>query len=382
MEKISFKIGLAFLSFMLLGFISCQKQQIEEPFQTRAYDFEIPYGFPTDLNIPADNPMTVEGVALGRYLFYDGRISGRTDEKAMSCSSCHLQKNAFEAGIDNPNFRNGHPRGVSGEETHHVTLPLMNLVWNNSAYGWNGYIYKDNLQNDMRNIEDIVRLSVTARDELNSDTNTVKRILQSTQGYPDLFQKAFGSNIITFKNVERAIAQFVRTLVSANSKFDKYLRGEEQLSQSELNGFVLFTTEEGADCFHCHGGGGNPLFTTHLFYNNGKETTYQDNFDRLFISGDPMDRGAYKATSLRNIELQAPYMHDGRFNTLEEVIDMYSNKVQITPLVNPLMHHANTNGVQLTEQEKQDLLSFLHSLKDVDFITNPEFSKPESFPGE
>ena len=123
----------------------------------------------------------------------------------------------------------------------------------------------------MRNIEDMVRLSVLSKDEIDGDTTRIKELFQTIEGYSTLFEKAFGSNKVTFKNIEKSIAQFVRILISANSKFDKYMRGEIQLSQSELNGFVLFTTEEGADCFHCHGGYGNPLFTTHLYYNNGKE---------------------------------------------------------------------------------------------------------------
>lgn len=384
MKLNSYKLIIIILGFMMFGLVSCQKQTIENPVAhtTTAYDFEIPYGFPTKLNIPNDNPLTVEGVELGRYLFYDGRLSGRKNiDDQISCSTCHKQKNSFEAGLDNPNFKNGHPRGFNGEETHHVTLPLMNLVWNNSAYGWNGNVFENNSKNKLNNIEDIVRVSFIAQNEIGTDTNTVVEVLQSIDGYSELFEKAFGSSRITFKNVERAISQFVRTLVSANSKFDKYLRGEKQLSQSEMNGYVLFTTEEGADCFHCHGGGGNPLFTTHLFYNNGKESSYADEFDRLFISGDPMDKGAYKATSLRNIIYQAPYMHDGRFETLEEVIDMYSHSVLMTPLVNPLMHHANTNGVQLTPTEKSDLISFLKSLTDEDFVTNPKFAKPDNMPG-
>ncbi len=384
MKLYSYKLPLFFMGFLLIGLVSCQKQNIENPaaYNTTAYDFEIPYGFPNKLNIPDDNPLTVEGVELGRYLFYDGRLSGRQKvSEQISCSNCHQQKYSFEAGINNPNFKNGHPKGFNGEETHHVTLPLMNLVWNNSAYGWNGNVFKNNVKENLNNIEDIVRISFIAQNEIGTDTVTVVEVLNSIDGYPELFEKAFGSSKITFRNVERAIAQFVRTLVTANSKFDKYLRGETQLNQSEMNGYVLFTTEEGADCFHCHGGGGNPLFTTHLFYNNGKESSYSDQFDRLFISGDPMDKGAYKASSLRNIIYQAPYMHDGRFNTLEEVIDMYSHSVLMTPLVNPLMHHANTNGVQLTPQEKSDLISFLKSLTDEDFITNPKFSKPDKMPG-
>ena len=151
-----------------------------------------------------------------------------------------------------------------------------------------------------------MRLAVLAEDELNADTTRVKQLFQSLNGYPDLFFKAFGSERITFKNIERAIAQFVRTLISADAKFDRFLRGEEQLTAAELNGFVLFTTEEGADCFHCHGGFGNPLFTTHLFYNNGKDTIFSDPQDHYAVTGDPMDMGAYKAPSLRNIELTGP----------------------------------------------------------------------------
>ena len=187
----------------------------------------------------------------------------------------------------------------------------------------------------MQNIEDFVRLAVVAHDEMDGDTNRVVHLFQSIPGYPELFGRAFGSEKITFKNIERAIAQFVRTLISANSKFDRYIQGEVQLSQSELNGYVLFTTEEGADCFHCHGGFGNPLFTTNLFYNNGKDSIYTDPMDRYQITKDPMDRGAYKATTLRNIEVQGPFMHDGRFKTLEEVIEFYSHEVVWSPEVDP-----------------------------------------------
>lgn len=386
MDKISdFKLW-SLVLLILFIFSSCVKETIEiprQPHNPTPYIIEVPYGFPTKMNIPDDNPMTVEAIELGRYLFYDGRLSGRTDpDSLMSCATCHRQERSFEAGLDHPDFRKGQPQGLSGLKTNHVTLPLINLVWNNTGYGWNGFLYPDNPEMDMRNLEDFVRLSVIAKDEINGDTATVVDLFQSIDGYPELFNKAFGSDRVTFKNIERSIAQFVRTLISANSKFDKYLRGEVQLSQSELNGFVLFTTEEGADCFHCHGGGGNPLFTTHLFYNNGKEASFNDPMDRLSISNDPMDYGAYKATTIRNIELQGPYMHDGRFETLEEVIEMYSHNVVLTPYINPLMHHVNDNGVQLTAIEKQDLLNFIHSLYDEDFITNRKFSKPTRFPDE
>jgi cytochrome c peroxidase len=158
------------------------------------------------------------------------------------------------------------------------------------------------------------------------------------------------------------------------------MRGEVQLSPSELNGFVLFTTEEGADCFHCHGGFGNPLFTTHLFYNNGKDTIFTDPRDRYAVTGDLMEKGAYKAPTLRNIELTAPYMHDGRFKTLDEVIDFYSHHVLNSPYIDPLMHHVADGGTQLTQNEKADLIAFIKTLRDDEFLTNPAFSRPANFP--
>jgi cytochrome c peroxidase len=300
----------------------------------------------------------------------------------MSCAYCHRQERSFEAGIDHPDFENGHPRGLSGKKTHHVMLPMINLVWNHNGYGWNGFLHPQNPNEDFRNIEDFVRLAVIAEDEINADTGRVVQLFQSLEGYPELFRKAFGSEKITFRNIERAIAQFIRTLISSNSKFDQYMQGEVQLSQSELNGYVLFTTEAGADCFHCHGGFGNPLFTTNLFYNNGKDTVYQDPMDRFSVTGDLMDRGAYKATTLRNIEVQAPYMHDGRFQTLEEVIEFYSHHVKWSPEIDPLMHHVNRGGVQLLPSEKTDLLNFIKTLRDDEFLTNPAFAKPPKFPDE
>jgi len=255
------------LSIFLLFFNACVKDdKVEEVFEPTPYQIDIPFGFPTKLNIPEDNPMTIEGVELGRYLFYDGRLSGRTHpDSLMTCATCHRQERTFEAGVDHPDFPGGFPHGITGLQTHHVMLPMINLVWNFNGYGWNGFLYPDNPVESLRNIEDFVRLAVLAKDEIDGDTLQTRELIQSIPGYPELFKKAFGSDKVTFTNIEKAIAQFVRTLISANSKFDKYMRGEVQLNQSELNGYVLFTTEEGADCFHCHGGFGNPLFTTHLF---------------------------------------------------------------------------------------------------------------------
>jgi cytochrome c peroxidase len=376
-----FPEGFLIISLSLLLF-SCKEEERVE-WVTTPYTFDIPFAFPTKMNIPEDNPMTVEGVELGRYLFYDGRLSGRTHpDSLMSCATCHIQANSFEAGLDHPVFQGGFVHGITGLQTHHVMLPLINLVWNQSGYGWNGFIHKNNPNTNLRNIEDFVRLAVIAEDEMNGDTTRVKQLFQKIDGYPELFFKAFGSSTITFTNIEKAIAQFVRTLVSANSKFDRYLVGQEQLSGPELNGFMLFTTEEGADCFHCHGGFGNPLFTTHLFYNNGKDTVFNDILDRFAVTADPMDKGAYKAPTLRNIELTGPYMHDGRFATLDEVIDFYSHHVKWSEQVDPLMHHVLRGGVQLTPPQKEDLKAFIKTLRDDAFLTNPDFGRPDKFPDD
>jgi len=379
MNQIFEKVALIAAFLMVLLFPAC-KDDVPE-YNPTPYQIIVPKYFPTQMNIPADNPMTVEGVDLGRFLFYDGRLSGNPEPgKMMVCGSCHLQARSFECGIDHPKYTGGRPFGITGIVTPHYMLPMVNLVWNESGYFWSGLVSEDNPNSNQRNLEDIVYLGVTAPHEMAGDTNKTKALIQSIPGYPELFAKAFGSHTVTFRNISRAIAQFIRTFTSSDSKFDRYMRGEIQLSTQELNGYVLFMTEDGADCFHCHGGSGNPLFTTNLFYNNGKDSVFSDPRDRFSVTGDPSDKGAYKATTLRNIELTGPYMHDGRFKTLEEVINFYSEGIIWSPYVHPLMHHSYDGGIQLTEPEKKDLIAFIKTLRDETFLTNPAFGAPDKLP--
>lgn len=370
---------------ILSGFVTACNEQDEITLvpvhKTTPYEIKIPFGFPNKLNIPEDNPMTVEGVELGRYLFYDGRISGHSEpEKQMSCGTCHLQENAFECGVNHPKFTNGKTFGVTGIATPHYMMPLFNQIWNHNGYLWNGAVHETNPDPMRQNLEALTYLSIIAPHEMNSDTLSSVNAIRAIPGYAELFKKAFGSEDVTIDRMGKAIAQFVRTLISANSRFDQYLRGETQLTPDEISGYVLFVTEEGADCFHCHGGSGNPLFTTNLYYNNAKDSIFDDPRDRFAVTGDPMMHGAYRAPSLRNITLTAPYMHDGRFKTLDEVIDFYSDGLVYSPYVDPLMHYINYGGTMLTPTEKAQLKAFLKTLTDEDFIKNPAFSKPDSFP--
>ncbi len=371
---------LFFLFCCLLLLVSCQHED-EAEYHPTPYFFDIPMFFPTDLNIPEDNPMTVEGIELGRYLFYEGRMSGRTDpDSLMSCATCHIQANSFECGIDHPKFTGGTTFGLSGTPTPHYMLPLINLIWNSNGYLWNGFISGENPSPHQQNLEALVWMGITAPHEMAGDTNRTKALIRNTEGYPELFAKAFGSEEVTVDRMSKAIAQYVRTLVSTDCKFDRYMRGEEQLTESELSGYILFTTEEGADCFHCHGGFGNPLWTTNLYYNNGKDSLFTGEFedprDRYHVTGNLSEMGAYKAPTLRNIALTAPYMHDGRFKTLDEVIDFYSCHVVWSPFIDPLMHHVASGGVRLTLKEKADLTAFLMTLTDTVFINNPAYSDP------
>ncbi len=377
---------LVIFTFIAMIFVGCEPDDpVITPLpQATPYTIQIPPGFPTNLNIPADNPMTVEGIRLGRHLFYDGRLSGRTHpDSLMSCATCHVQSRGFSTGIDNPRYPGGQTHGLTGIYTPHYTMPLVNLVFNSNGYLWNGmihdsnpYVYQDDPRYHRKNIESLVWMGIVAPHEMIGNIDKSVELIASIPMYPPMFEAAFGTPEVTYERISKAIAQFIRTLITDDSKFDKYLRGEYQLTPSELNGFVLFVTEEGADCFHCHGGDGNPLFTTNLYYNNATDNSFGDPRDRYAITGNPVDIGAYKAPTLRNIFSTAPYMRDGRFETIDEVIDFYSHHLLWSPYVHPLMHKINEGGAQLLPFQKQDLKNFLLTLQDTTFLTNPEFSNP------
>jgi len=372
-----------FYTFCLLVsaffFQSCDPKPTEVPFSATPYYLEIPRFFPTNLHIPNDNPLTVEGIELGKHLFYDERLCGYLGENPdsmMSCATCHVQANNFDIGMNNPRFPGGKSFGLSGAPTPHNTMPLMNLVFNSEGYFWNGMVHEANPDILKRTLEDIVLMGITAPHEMNSTPERAVFALKQNPKYPAMFKNAFGTEEIRIVYIQKAIAQFIRTLVSANSKFDRFCRGKEQLTEDEMNGYVLFSTEEGADCFHCHGGDGNLLLTTNMYYNNALSNSFDDLRDRFAVTRNTQDIGAYRAPSLRNCMVSPPYMHDGRFTTIDEVLEFYNFGLQYSPFVHPLMHKIDQGGAFLTLSQIAYLKAFLNTLTDTDFLTNPQFSKP------
>ena len=315
------------------------------------------------LKIPVDNPLTVEGIALGKKLFYDNILSA---DNTISCSSCHVQSRSFG---DSKKLS----VGINGQLGLRNAMPLFNLGWfedPSQVKGGHGFFWDGRIAT----LENQVLAPIEDPREMNQDLAELEQELRNHAEYPALFKKAFGTDSITTKLIMFAIAQFERTLISGNSKFDQYKRGELQLTESELRGLTLFTTES-ADCFHCHGNDRSPFFTDFKFHNNGLDSIPTD-IGLGGITGKAEDVGLFKTPSLRNLSFTAPYMHDGRFNTIEEVIEFYNSGTKNGPTtdLNIIKNHPK-GGLNLTAQNKADLIAFLKTLDDYNFVTDVRFSK-------
>lgn len=308
--------------------------------------FTLPPGFP-QISLPADNPLTVEGVALGRRLFTEVRLS-RTG--VQSCATCHQPARAFSDSVPLS-------LGADGKPGARNAMPLFNLAWS-GAYAWDG---------GKPHIRDQVVAAMTNDLEMHADPVRVVSALSADAALGDAFRAAFGSREITVALIGLALEQYLLTLVSADSKFDRAMRGETPLTEDEKQGFAIFSTEydpargqRGADCFHCHGG---VLFSDYAYKNTGLDLVSADP-GRAGVTGNAADRGKFKTPSLRNVALTAPYMHDGRFVTLAEVVAHYDHGVERAENLDPNIAKHPDAGLQLTDAEQRQLVAFLRTLSD------------------
>lgn len=353
-------VGL-FLTIMIC-LTSCNEDPAEDeiPLDTTAYIFDSgPFPMP---EIPVDNPLTEAKVQLGRMLFYDPILS---EGEIQACADCHLQADAFD---DIRQFS----LGVDELAGARNAMSIVNMAWNTNGFFWDGRA-ETLREQSLLPIQDPLEMNESLEDAVSK--------LQNQATYRDQFSSAYGSSIVSSEKISLALEQFMMTIVSYNSKYDKVVAGLDQFTDSEQRGHDLYFSEynpafpesSGADCAHCHGGFN---FENDRYMNNGLDAGNFDDLGRFLVTGSNADRGRFKVPTLRNIALTAPYMHDGRMNTLEEVIDHYDNGIQISNSLNPALLATTYTGLMLTDQDKTDIVNFLHTLTDETITQNSEFSSP------
>lgn len=316
---------------------------IDLPAQPEGFPFTIPSHIPIP-PLPADNPLLISRVALGKALFHEPLLSRKN---SLSCASCHQGKT-----LSDPRILSSGTEGQLG--TRH-SMPLFNLAWKSSFF-WDGR---------SSSLREQALLPIQDHLEMDESLDRVVAKLKDDPRYPLLFAKAFGSGAISPESLGLAIEAFLLTQLSLDSKLDQSRRGRATLNDEEKRGFELFFTESeprlgkrGADCFHCHGGA---LFSDHSFHNNGLPPT--EDLGLEGTTGRATDRYKFSTPSLRNIALTAPYMHDGRFATLEEVVAHYNAPATRTETLDPnLAKHPN--GLGLSEADQAALVAFLKALTD------------------
>jgi cytochrome c peroxidase len=306
------------------------------------------------IKLPPDNPLSVEGVALGRRLFHEVMLSR---SNSQSCASCHDPALAFTDG-------RRRSIGESGQPGRRNAMSLMNLAWAKEFF-WDGRA---------QSLREQVLVPIQDAHEMNETLPRIVAKLTATSDYPAQFQTAFGSAGITSNRVALALEQFLLTLVSQESRFDRAARKLGTLTAQEQRGLQLFVMEHdparglrGADCFHCHGGN---LFTSQQFLNNGLAERAGD-LGRMEVTKAAADRGKFKVPTLRNVALTAPYMHDGRFATLEEVIAHYNGPLHRSPTLDPNLAKHPESGLGLSAADQAALVAFLKTLTDETFLPRP-----------
>lgn len=341
------KILIFLISMILLG--SCKKTPVA--ISTEPISFNQPANFPSPIYDLSKNPITENGYQLGRRLFYDGRLSR---DGTISCAECHSQPYAFT--------HHGHAisHGIDNKIGLRNAPAIQNTAWMKSFF-WDGGVF----DLDLFSIAPI-----TNPVEMDESLSNVLDKLRKDDSYKAQFKAAYGSEEINTERFLKALSQFMNALVSANAPYDQYKRKENgvSLSNDQLEGMRIFEQK----CSSCHAG---ELFTDQTFRNNGLEPFRKDpDTGRAHVTGLASDEFKFKVPSLRNIGFTAPYMHDGRFGTLEEVLEHYNSGVVKTPNLDPLLQDG---GIPLNSMERRQIIAFLNSLNDESFIKDERFAAPQ-----
>lgn len=332
------------LACLVISLVACQKRSDNAP-QNRIIDFEVPSDFPTPVyQFQTNNSLSVKGFELGRKLFYDKRLS---IDNSVSCASCHFQHAAFS----DPG--KALSSGVNGAQGRRNSPPLFNLAWH-PHFNWDGGV---------NHIEIFSVAPITDENEMNMPLNELLERLNGIANYQKLFKEAFDVDDITSLELLYALTQFMAVKISDQSLYDEYRRGQSKFNAQQKEGLNLFNQH----CASCHT---PPLFSNFGFANNGIDSIFNDE-GRKEITHRESDLGKFKIPSLRNVELTWPYMHDGRMQTLEDVINHYSEGIIYTETLAPEL-----KNLHLSLEEKKALLAFLKTLTDHEFINNPLFSEP------
>lgn len=314
-------------------------------------EIKIPKGFPKPIYDIEKNKPTPAGFTLGRKLFYDPILS---KDNTISCGSCHQQFAAFSQ-IDH-----AFSHGINGLLGKRNAPPLQNLLWKD-AFMWDGGI----------NHLDLQPISpITNPLEMNEDLASVLKKLQQNKEYVSLFKTVYTDSLITSDKLLKSLSQFLVLLISADSRYDRFKHGKDTLSKQEKRGLKLFK----ANCATCHK---EPLFTDNTYRNNGLNLDqYLKDSARYKITGYKVDLLKFKVPSLRNISVTYPYMHDGRFYSLQQVLNHYTKKFVPTDILDPVLQ----KGISLTAQDKKDVIAFLKTLTDRKFLNDIRFNNPNIQP--
>ncbi|QXP59641.1 cytochrome-c peroxidase [Olleya sp. HaHaR_3_96] len=344
------------VSLIIIGLVSlfsCSKSTEQDNYVPIPLQLELPSNFPDIAYNLDNNPITEAGFELGKKLFYEGKLSSNG---AIACAFCHEQAFAFT--------HHGHTlsHGVNGGIGLRNAQPMQNLAYQTS-FMWDGAATHLDLQ---------PIIPLTSDLEMGETLSNVIVKLQQDSYYQEQFEKAFDDGEINSENMLKALSQFMLMMVSSNSKYDKYVRNEDNvtLTTMELDGLNTFQNK----CSGCHS---SDLFTDQTFRNNGLPVNPQlDDKGRFNILEDPNDLYKFKVPSLRNVEVSYPYMHDGRFSTLEVVLDFYDANAVDNGNVDPTLLRADgTYGISLTDYEKESLITFLKTLTDTQFLEDERFAE-------